>query len=59
MPYGVAVKDTSITVGLKHKFSDKWIGNAKIGYFDSANDTTGGMTNYHGPLAYVSFDHSL
>ena len=59
MPYGVVVKDMSYTVGVKHKFNDKWVGNAKLGYFDSVNDTTGGMANYHGPMAYVSFDYGL
>ena len=59
LPYGVAVKDTSITVGVKHKFSDKWICNAKVGYFESKNDTTGGRANFHGPLAYVAFEHGL
>jgi hypothetical protein len=59
MPYGVMVKDMSVTVGLKHRFNDKWIGHAKIGYFDSANDTTGGRANYHGPMAYLSFDYGL
>ena len=58
-PYGVAVKDTTITFGVKHKFSDKWIANAKVGYFESKNDTTGGRTNYHGPMAYLSFEHGL
>ncbi len=59
LPFGVAVKDESITVGMKHRFSDKWMCHAKVGYFDSANDTTGGRTNYHGPMAYVSFDYGL
>ncbi len=59
LPYGVAVKDTTITVGIKHRFSDKWMGHAKVGYFDSKNDTTGGRTNYHGPMAYLSFEYGL
>ena len=59
LPYGVAVKDVSVTVGVKHKFSDTWICHAKAGYFDSKNDTTGGFANYHGPVAYLSFEHSL
>ncbi len=58
-PYGVAVRDVQATVGLKHKFSDKWIGNAKVGYFDSANDTSGGNLNFHGPVAYVTLEHAL
>ncbi len=58
-PYGVAVKDTQVTVGVKHKFSDKWIGHAKVGYFDSTNDTTGGNTNYRGPIAYIACERAL
>jgi excinuclease ABC subunit C len=59
MPYGVTVREASVTIGLKHKFSDKWVGNAKVGYFDSKKDTTGGNTNFKGPLAYISFEHAL
>lgn len=59
LPYGVAVKDTSVTLGLKHKFSATMIGHAKVGYFDSHNDTTGGRTNYRGPLAYASIEHAF
>ncbi len=59
MPYGVAVEDTSITVGLKHKFADTWIAHGKVGYFDSKNDTSGGHLNYHGPVAYVTLEHAL
>jgi hypothetical protein len=35
------------------------MGNAKLGYFDAKNDTTGGNTNFRGPLAYVSLDYAL
>lgn len=58
-PYGVAVSDVSLTVGVKHKFSDRWVGNAKVGYFESKNDTYGGFANYHGPVAYFSVDYGL
>jgi hypothetical protein len=58
-PYGVAVKDVSYTVGIKLKVSNTWICNAKVGYFESKNDTSGGFANYHGPVAYLSFDHAL
>lgn len=58
-PYGVAVSDVSVTVGVKHKFSDRWVGNAKVGYFESKNDTYGGFANYHGPVAYFSVDYGL
>ena len=59
MPYGVSVKDYSVTVGLKHKFDDKLVGNFKFGYFHSDNQTTGGMTNYRGPLVCVTFEKAF
>jgi hypothetical protein len=58
-PFGVVIKEYSVTVGVKHKFTDKWLGTAKVGYFNSKNDTTGGFTNFHGPLAYIAFEHAL
>jgi hypothetical protein len=58
-PYGASANDIVVTVGLKHKFSDKWLGTAKLGYFNSKNDTTGGFTNFRGPLAYFAFEHAL
>lgn len=59
MPYGAGGEEFSVSAGLKHKFSDKWIGHAKLGYVDSKNETTGGRTNFRGPLAYVSLDYAL
>ncbi len=59
MPYGVAVRDYSVTVGVKHLFSSTLIGNAKVGYFESKNDTSGGFANYHGPIGYVSLDKAF
>ena len=44
---------------MKHRFNKDWIGMAKIGYIESKNDTSGGNSNYHGPLAYLSIDHAL
>ncbi len=58
-PYGASYKEETITVGLKHKFSAKWMASAKVGYFDSKNDTTGGRTNFRGPLAYIAVEHEL
>ena len=58
-PYGAGATESTVSLGLKHKFSDKLIGNAKIGYTDSHNDTTGGNTDYHGVLAYVSLAYAL
>jgi hypothetical protein len=59
MPFGAGAKEISVSAGLKHKFSDRCIGNVKIGYYDSKNDTTGGNTNFKGPMAYVSLDYAL
>ena len=59
MPYGAGAKESVATISVKHKFSDRCLGNAKIGYFDSKNDTTGGNTNFRGPLAYVSLEYAL
>ncbi|MDB6165409.1 MAG: hypothetical protein JWQ83_549 [Lacunisphaera sp.] len=58
-PYGVAVRDVSCTIGVKRKLTDKLVCSAKVGYFDSKNDTTGGFANYHGPVAYLAFDRSF
>lgn len=58
-PYGAGYEEYTATAGLKHKFGDRWMGSGKLGYFSSKNDTTGGKTNFHGPLAYVSIEYSL
>jgi hypothetical protein len=58
-PYGTGYRESTVTVGVKHKLSDKWIATGKLGYFDSRNDTTGGRTNFRGPLAYVAMEHAL
>jgi len=57
--YGAGVKEYTVTAHVKHKFSDHLVGEFKVGYFDSKNDTTGGHTNFKGPLVYVSFTQAL
>jgi hypothetical protein len=57
--YGAGVKEYTVTAGIKHKVGDRMFLDAKVGYFDSRNDTTGGNTNFHGPAAYVSIEHAL
>ena len=57
--YGAGFEETRVTAGLKHKFSDRLIGEGKVGYIRMTNSTTGGFTNFHGPLAYVSLTYSL
>lgn len=59
LPYGVAVRDTSVVLALKRRLSARWTGHAKAGYFDSENDTTGGRTSYHGPVAYLAVEYGL
>ena len=44
---------------MKHKVSDRLLGHAKLGYISSDNDTTGGHTDFHGPLGYVSLEYGL
>jgi hypothetical protein len=58
-PYGADSRDSMVTVGIKHKISDTIIFNAKVGYIDSVSNATGGFTNYHGPLGYLSMDFAL
>jgi hypothetical protein len=48
-----------VSAGLKHKFSDRLLGEGKVGYIRKTDDTTGGFTNYQSPLVYVAFTYSL
>jgi len=58
-PYGASFSMESITLGLKHKFTARLIGEAKVGYLRSTDGTTGSFTNYHGPLAYMALEFAL
>ena len=58
-PYGAGAREYGIFAGVKHKFNDKLLGNAKVGYLDRRNDTAGGNSDFHGPLAYVSLEHAF
>ncbi len=59
MPFGAGAREISATVGVKHKFSKRLLGDAKIGYIDNKSDTTGGHTNFKGPLVYFSLEYAL
>ena len=59
MSYGASMSEYTASLALKHKLTKNCIATAKVGYFDSHNDTTGGNTDFHGPLAYVSLDYGL
>jgi len=58
-PYGAGYEDYTATVGVKRKLAARWLAAGKVGYFSSKNDMTGGRTNYHGPVAYVSLEYGL
>lgn len=59
LSYGAGAKESTTTVGLKYKLSDRMILNAKVGYIDSRNDTTGGNTNFRGPVGFLAIDYAL
>jgi hypothetical protein len=58
-PYGASFLDESATAGLKHKFNPRLLGEFKGGYLRRTDDTTGGFTNYRGPLIYAAVTYSL
>jgi len=58
-PYGQGVRDYSLAVGVKRKFSERMSGSAKIGYFNSNSETTGGFANYKGTVGYLTVDYRL
>lgn len=58
-PYGAGFLEQSVTAGVKHKFSDKLLGELRAGYLHRDDDTTGGFTNYRGPLVYASLTYAL
>jgi hypothetical protein len=58
-PYGSSFRDLSLTAGLKHKFTDSVYGDCKVGYVRRSDNTTGGFTNYHGPVAYAAVTWAL
>ena len=49
-PTGRASSSKARTLGWKHKFSDRLIAEGKAGYLRRTDGTTGGFTNYRGPL---------
>jgi hypothetical protein len=58
-PYGAGYSEFTVAAGFKRKLAEQWLGTLKIGYIESRNDTTGGHTNFRGPLAYLSFERGL
>ncbi len=58
-PLGASGRDYSLTVGVKHKFTDKMVGSAKVGYLESKNDTVGGNADFRGPVGYLAIEHQF
>ena len=59
MPLGASAKESTISLGVKHKLSAKTVLSGKLGYFDSQNSTRGGFADFSGPLAYLSVQHAF
>jgi len=57
--YGSGFTEQSETAGLKHLFNNRLQGELRVGYLRRTDATTGGFTNYRGPLAYASITYSL
>jgi hypothetical protein len=58
-PYGAGFFEESATAGLKHVFTNRLQGELKAGYLRRTDATTGGYTNYKGPLFYAAVTYSL
>ncbi|MBI5382692.1 MAG: hypothetical protein HZA31_12400 [Opitutae bacterium] len=59
MPLGASAKESTISVSVRHKLSDKTVLSGKLGYFDSENTTRGGYADFSGPLACVMLTHAF
>lgn len=59
MPYGADNKEYSATVGVKHKFNNRLLGDFKVGYIDSTSVLSGGNTDFRGPVACLSLEFAL
>jgi hypothetical protein len=59
VPYGAGQTDHTITVAVKRKITDKLVAELKLGYIESKSDNSGGLTDFHSPLAYVSLQQGF
>lgn len=58
-PYGAGFEEESVAAGVKYKLTDRLFADGKVGYLRRTDATTGGFTNYKGPLAYIALNYSL
>jgi hypothetical protein len=59
VPYGFSGREYTVSLGVTRKLSAKWLANAKVGYLDNRNDTSGGNANFRGPLGYLSMQRAF
>lgn len=59
MPLGASARESTISVGVRRRLTEKTVLGAKLGYVDSENATRGGYADFKGPLAYVSVQHAF
>ncbi len=59
MPLGASARESTVSVGVRRRLTEKTVLSAKLGYIDSENATRGGYADFRGPLAYVSVQHAF
>ena len=59
MPLGASAQESTISIGVRRKLTEKTVLSAKLGYIDSENATRGGYADFRGPLAFVSVQHAF
>ena len=59
VPYGFSGREYTVSLGVTRKLTAQWLASAKVGYLDNRNDTSGGNTNFRGPLGYLSMQRAF
>jgi hypothetical protein len=59
VPYGFSGSEYTASLGVTRKLTTKWLASAKVGYLENRNDTSGGNTNFRGPLGYLSMQRAF
>lgn len=59
LPLGASARESSVSLGVRRKLSEKTVLSAKLGYFDSNNAARGGFSDFSGPLGYLSVQHAF
>jgi len=58
-PYGAGFEEECVTAGVKYMITKQMFAEGKVGYLRRTDATTGGFTNYKGPLVYVGLTCAL